>query len=110
MIQAKGSGYAMSMEDELESIRQVALQTGGLVPLAGPAQEEGGAAQCCTAQGGGGTAQYCTAQGGGGTADRWAGSPQLALQLAIRMAGRLPDLLRLPAFTVQGSSTPAAWA
>ena len=36
MVQAKGSGYAMSTEDELESIRQVALQTGGLTPLPGP--------------------------------------------------------------------------
>ena len=30
MVQAWGSGYAMSTEDELESIRQVALQTSGL--------------------------------------------------------------------------------
>ena len=46
MIQAKGSGYAMSTEEELESIRQVALQTGGLGPLPGPAQGRGGV--CCT--------------------------------------------------------------
>ena len=63
MLQAKGSGYAMSTEDELESIRQMALQTAGLGPLPSAVQGKAGARQYCTAQGGGGTAQYCTVQG-----------------------------------------------
>ncbi len=81
MIQAKGSGYAMSTEDELESIRQVALQTGRLGPLPGPALGRGGAAQCCTAQ------------GGDGTPDRWAESPKLALQLGLPHVWQLARLV-----------------
>ena len=108
MIQAKGSGYAMSTEDELESIRQMALQTAGLGPLPSAVQGRAGAPQYCTAQGGGGTALYCTAQGAGGTADRWAGALQVALQLGrlhVTQVARLAEATST--HTVQDSSAPA---